>query len=132
MGQTKAIAMVALAAATPEDDTPAGLFEAGHVRVPGGGAIDTRTASARKIERVAKRIRDAHDAGKPRRGRTTTAEERLYASKLEAALRKAGLDHATAEVVATRPGQPSELRLAHVPLDAVATLARVLARSRRS
>lgn len=57
MGQSKAIAMAAVAAATPEDDRPAKLFEAGELRTPRGKKIDPRKASVRDIERVAKENR---------------------------------------------------------------------------
>jgi len=36
MGQTKAMAMVTLSAATPEDDTAAGLYRKKSVALPGG------------------------------------------------------------------------------------------------
>jgi hypothetical protein len=132
MGQTKAIALIALAAATPEADTAAELFDKGRVRLPGGAAIDARTASARAIERAAKHVRDAHDRGKPRRGRTTTAEERAVAAALQKALRAAGIARATVEAIATKPGVISDLRIAHLPIDAIATAARALAAGARA
>lgn len=127
MGQSKAIAMVALAQATPAPDTPGELFAKGRVRVPGAPDIDARTAGARRIATAAKQFRDASDKGAPRRGRTTTAEERAYAAKLQAAVRRAGLDRATVEVVATKPGQISDVRIAHVAVDRIGDLAKALA-----
>lgn len=128
MGQTRAIAMVDLAAATPEDDTPAQLFKAGRVRGARGATLDVKHASVQGIRRFAKDIRSAHASGKPRRGRTTTAEERAHVARIAKALHAAGLKDATAEVLASKPGQVSFLRLGHVPLDRIAILARVLAK----
>lgn len=116
MGQSKAIAMVALAEATPEADTPGELYRRGSVSVPGAGRIDTKKASVRRIDRAARALRDAHDRGKPRRGRTTTAEERSFAAMLAKKLHAADVRSATVEAVATKPGQPSALRIAHVPI----------------
>jgi len=132
MGQSKAIAMVALAEATPEADTPGDLYRRGRVRIAKGREIDPRTTSARGIGRAARQLRDAGDRGKPRRGRTTTAEERDYAEALQRALRAAGLAKATVEAVATKPGARSELRIAHVPIDRVADAAKAMSKVRRS
>lgn len=38
--------MVTLAAATPEDDTAAGLYRKKSIAVPGGGKVSPRSASA--------------------------------------------------------------------------------------
>lgn len=132
MGQSKAIALIALANATPEADTAAELFAKGRVALPGGKRIDTRAASARGVDRAAKRVRDAHDRGKPRRGRTTTPEERGLAIALERALRSAGLSRVTVEAVATKPGAPSDVRIAHLPLSALAVAAKALAATARA
>lgn len=126
MGQAKATALVALAKATPGTDTPGALFRRRRVRLPNGVEIDTHTTSARHIERVAKELRDAQDAGRPRRGRTTTPAERAFAARLEKSLHAAGLTRATVEAVATKPGQPSDLRIAHVPVDRAGALAKAL------
>lgn len=73
MTREQAIAMAAVAAATPEDDGPAKLFEAGELRTPRGKKIDPRKASVRDIERVAKEIRQAHA---PRGARARTHHDR--------------------------------------------------------
>ena len=118
MGQSKAIAMAAVAAATPDDDRPAALFAGGELRTPRGKKIDPRKASVREIERVAKEIRQAHAARGARRGRTTTDAERDYAARLEEALRGLGLARVRVTAVATKPGQPSDLRIEHLPIAA--------------
>jgi hypothetical protein len=128
MGQSKAIALVGIAQATPQGDTPGEIFRAGRIDLPGRASVDVRKASVREITRAAKRLRDAHDKAHPRRGRTTTPEERAYGAKIQKALHAAGLDGATVEVLATKPGKASELRIAHVAIDGVAALARALAK----
>ena len=50
MAQTKATAMVNLAAATPAEDTAAGLFRKKSVALPGGRKVSPRSASAEAIE----------------------------------------------------------------------------------
>ncbi len=87
-GQTKATAMVNLAAATPEDDTAAGLFRKKSVALPGGRKVSPRTSSALEIEieSAAMAVRRAQatkkdGAGKRGLGRTTTEEERTLAGR---------------------------------------------------
>lgn len=126
MGPTKAAALIALAAATPEADSPADLFQKGRVRLPDGAELDTRTTSARGIERAAKLLREARTPTKQRRGRTTTVAEREYAARLQAAMRDVGMPRATAQAIATKPGQASELRLAGMPLDRLPSLVKAI------
>lgn len=125
MGQTKAMAMVSLAQATPEVDTPAGLYR-GAVTLPGGKKLAPRTASATEVEEAAAQIRQAR--GGPRRGRTTTKSERELAERLEARLHALGLDRARVSVVATKPGQEADLRIERVPASRVGDLKRALGR----
>ncbi len=127
VGQTKAVALVELAAATPVHDTPAGLARRSRVKLADGETIDTRRASGRKIESAAKRERQFHAARRkgPRRGLTTTAEERALAAELQKQLRRRGLDRATVTAVATKPGRESDLRIEHVPCDALGHVAHV-------
>ena len=122
MGQTKAMALVDLALATPADDTPADLLRGGALTLPGGKVLDPKKASARAIERGAKAIRNARK-DRPRRGRTTTAAERATAQALQAELHRRGLHRARVTAVATRPGATSELRIERVPADQLAALA---------
>jgi hypothetical protein len=128
MGQQKALAMASLADATPERDTPAGLYRKKAVAVPGGRAVAPRKASAREIERAAKEIRQAKDAGGARRGRTTTEDERTFAALLEARLHQLGLDRAKVEAVATKPGQPADLRFTGLPVSRVDDLKKAIGR----
>ncbi len=127
-GRTKAIALVELAAATPADDTPAGLARQQQVRLADGESVDPRRASAQTIEAAAKRERQFQAArrGGARRGRTTTAEERALAAELQKRLRKRGLDRVTVTAVATKPGRESDLRIEHVPCGALGDVAHVL------
>jgi hypothetical protein len=130
MGQSKAIAMVSLADATPGADSPSDLFEQSSVTLPSGKRINPRKASVRKIERAARELRHSRGSdGRAHRGRSTTADERAYAVRLEERLRRAGLERATVEAVATKPGQIADLRIAHVPIDSARALAHVLSKA---
>jgi hypothetical protein len=121
--------MTELAEATPEErDTPAGLYRKKSVAVPGGRSVAPRAASAREIERAAKAIRQGARAGAARRGRSTTEDERTLAALLERRLRQLGLRHATVEAVATKPGQPADLRFAGIPIDRVDVLKKAIGR----
>ena len=64
MGQKKAMAMamVTLAAATPEDDTAAGLYRKKSIALPGGKKVSPRSASANESEEAATAIRHRRSA----------------------------------------------------------------------
>jgi hypothetical protein len=126
MGQKKAMAMVTLADATPDADTAVGLYRKKSVALPGGKTITPRTASANEIEEAATTIR--HGAGKPARGRTTTAEERTFAALLERRLHQLGLDRARVTAVATKPGQGADLRFEHIPAADIDALRQAIGR----
>jgi hypothetical protein len=128
MGQQKALAMTSLADATPERDTPAGLYRKKTVAVPGGRAVAPRKASAREIEQAAKTIRQQKDAGGKRRGRSTTEDERTFAALLQKRLHQLGLDRAKVEAVATKPGQPADLRFSGIPVSRVDDLKKAIGR----
>jgi hypothetical protein len=125
MGQSKAIAMVALADATPAADTPRELFEKG--LVVRGRALDPKKASVRAIEEAAKRIRATRP--QTRRGRTTTAEERAFAERVEKAMHALGLSRASVSAVATKPGRGADLRIEHAPIADAAAVAKALSRA---
>jgi hypothetical protein len=109
-GQDRATALMALADATPEEDTPADL-ERAHLRLPDGKALDVAKASTLAIFAAARAIRAAHPkAGKPR-GRTTTPEERALGASLEQHLRAAGAKQVRVEVLATKPGAGADVRI---------------------
>ncbi len=119
-GQTKAIALAALAHATPETDTPAGLGRNRAFALPGGKKVNLAKASAREVENAAVVVRRAlaakgERAGKKPRGRTTTADERSLAALLEKTLHALGLHGAKVTAVATKPGQGGDLRFEHIP-----------------
>ena len=131
MGQKKAMAMVTLAAATPEDDTAAGLYRKKSIALPGGKRVSPRSASANAIEEAATAIRhrrSASGSGAPARGRTTTAEERTFAALLEKRLHQLGLDRARVIAVATKPGQGSDLRFEHIPVAQIDALKKAIGR----
>ena len=65
MGQKKAMAMITLAAATPEDDTAVGLYRRKSVALPGGKNVSPRSASANAIEEAATAIRHQRRAVAP-------------------------------------------------------------------
>ena len=116
-GQTKAIALAALAQATPALDTPAGLGKQRAFALPGGKKVDLTKASTREVERAAVVVRRAAAAksGKKARGRTTTEDERALAAALQKKLHSLGLRNAKVTAVATKPGQGGDLRFEHIP-----------------
>lgn len=126
-GQSRAFALVAVAEATPEADTPGQLLRRGKVKVPGGREVDTKKASTRALLGAAKDIRAAAPR-KSRRGRTSSPEERERALSIQAALHAAGLDEARAEAVAGKPGAESTLRVERVPFSKLGALAKILAK----
>jgi hypothetical protein len=136
MGQKKAMAMVTLAAATPEDDTAAGLYRKKTIALPGGKKVSPRTASANAIEEAATAIRHRRSAtksngngsAKPSRGRTTTDEERTFAALLQKRLHQLGLDRALVTAIATKPGQGSDLRFEHIPVAQIDVLKKAIGR----
>ena len=133
MGQSKATAMVNLAAATPEDDTAAGLYRKKSVALPGGRKVSPRTASALEIESAAAAVRrekatKKNGAGKRGVGRTTTGEERALAAMLEKQLRKLGLERARVTAVATKAGQGADLRFERIPAAKVDLLKKAIGR----
>jgi hypothetical protein len=136
MGQKKAMAMIDLAAATPEADSAAGLFRKKSIALPGGQSVDVRAASANAIEEAAKAIRHGvaaksakhGGAGKAARGRTTSADERSLAALIERKLHKLGLDRARVTAVATKAGHESDLRFEHIPVSKIDTLKTAIGR----
>ncbi|MBI2391257.1 MAG: hypothetical protein HYV09_16835 [Deltaproteobacteria bacterium] len=113
-GKERAHALIELADATPASDSPQKIDP----KVL--GKLDPKTATTREIQSLAQKVR-AQKKRRPTRGRTTTAEERALASKLQASLRKSGARTATVEAVATKPGASAKLRI-ELPADAVAAL----------
>lgn len=117
-GQDKTIALLSLASASDQVETP-GMLQAGKLRLHSGKRLDLETTSAQDIRALAKEERSRRPSTK--RGRTTTAAERAAAAQLERALRSAGVKSATVEALATRPGAISDVRI-RLPVDKLETL----------
>ena len=140
MGQKKAMAMVTLAAATPEDDTAAGLYRKASIALPGGKKVSPRSASANEIEEAATAIRHRRSASAAKSngdatatasrgpGRHSTADERAFAALLEKRLHQLGLERARVTAVATKPGQGSDLRFEHIPVAQIDVLKKAIGR----
>jgi hypothetical protein len=125
MGQAKASALVGLAGATPEDDTPGTLLRSRKpLALPGGGTLDTKKASARTIERAAKAIRRA-TPGKTARGSRVSDEDARAGEALTRGLARVGV---RVSVVAGSPGRPATFRFEGVTRAGLARFAAALAR----
>lgn len=87
LGQDRAVALLSLVDATPEEDSPAGVWKA-TITLPDGAKLDVDKASTQAIRDAATMIRREHAAkiGKARRGLTVTAEEQAAAKKIEKAI----------------------------------------------
>ncbi len=118
--RSKAAAYLALAAATPADDTAMELFE--HGAKPPRGSRLPPGANVRAVQRAAKEFRQVRRG--TRRGRTTTPDERAVGAAIRDALRHAGV-HAKVDVLATVPGKPAKLRI-EVSVADIAALRRAL------
>lgn len=131
-GQDKSSALAELAKATADaNDSPATIAAAKTFKLASGRVLDLDAAKPAEILEAAKeeRQRRQHDGKRPR-GRTTTAEERALAKRIQAALREAGLSEARVEAVATKPGQAANLRIDRVPVDRVTALRAALGKAR--
>jgi hypothetical protein len=121
-GSTKAASLVALARATPADDTPAELMAHG-VRIH-GKKLDVARASARTVASAAAEVR-THPTS---RGKTVTKEERARAGALARALSNAGVRGARITAKAGRVGAGArisiDIAIAELPLLANALRAR--------
>jgi hypothetical protein len=124
-GHSKALGMVRLCQATPEDDLPEDIAEA-EVPLPSGGVIDVKGSTAREVLEAAKEIRRANPTAGSRGGRTVKASDRATAAELEKKLRAAGLERARVQAVATRAGQQGDLKIEGVPVGAVGTLCQAI------
>ena len=127
-GQKGSLALVALCEATPQDDTPADIVGS-KVKRPGGELVDVSKVSANEALRIAKEIRAERAGGGGSgkvRGRTALPAERARAAELQRRLVAAGLRRATVTAVATRPGQPSDLRIEHIPVAELERLCKAL------
>jgi hypothetical protein len=127
-GQDRTAALLALADATPEEDSPA-ILEKAVLRLPSGKKLDVAKASARALLEGAKEIRAA--GGKTRRGRTTTPAERAACAHLQAELRHLGVKEARVEAVATKPGQEASARIDRVPVSMLAGLGKAIAATKK-
>jgi hypothetical protein len=113
IGAGRAAALLELADATPEDDTPADLLRA-KLKLPSGRTLDVAKATDQQIREGAKEIRDARPDAKRRRSRgfTTTPEQKAAYARFEAGVREhtGELDVRT-KLVATRDGRGPKLRI---------------------
>ena len=125
VGSTRASALIGLADATPEDDTPGTLMRRrAPLVLPGGKTLDPKRASAREITRASSEIRREH-APKPTRGSRVGDAETSAAEALEKALTKSG---ASVRTLAGRPGKPATFRFEGVTLATLGAFAAILAR----
>jgi len=126
LGQERAAALLALAEATPEDDS-AGTLARSVLKLPSGKRLDLAKASTRELREAAKEVRSAQPkaAEKARRGVTTTTEERAQAAALQEALRGLGLSEARVLAVA-RAGGGADVRIERVPLASLRLLGKAL------
>jgi hypothetical protein len=124
LGQERAAALLTLADATPEDDS-AGALAGSVLRLPSGKRIDIAAASTRELRAAAKEIRHARGEARPRRGLSTTPEERAAAAALERSLRELGLTEARVSAVA-RHGAGAHVRIERVPLSDLPLLRKAL------
>lgn len=120
LGKKGAFALVTLCRATPEDDTPAQLIGRS-IELPSGVVLDVRRSTTRQKNEAAKEIRGGRGGG-----RSASMAERAVAAKAQAQLRAAGLKRARVQAVATRPGQPSDLRVDGVPVPELDTMCTAL------
>ena len=127
LGQNRTAALIALADAMPAVELQS-LLDGHPTVLPGDRVIDPLHDAVAKIEELAKEARSPRSSrtGRPI-GRTTTPTERLVAARLQAGAHARGLLQAKVVAVATRPGQPSNVRIEGVPLAQVAVLGEVLA-----
>lgn len=116
-GKERAVALIELADATPAADSPQKIDP----KVL--GKLDPKRATTRDLQELAQKVRAKKKTTS--RGRTTTAEERALAAKLQAALRKDGTRTATVEAVATKPGAAAKLRI-ELPADRLASLRKAI------
>ncbi len=87
LGQDRAVALLSLVDATPEDDTPAEVWKA-TLTLPHGARLDVDKATTKEIREAATAIRRHHAAKRGGRGRglTVSPEEQAAAKKIEAAI----------------------------------------------
>lgn len=87
LGQDRAVALLSLVDATPEEDTAAEVWKA-TIALPDGTKLDVDKASTKAIREAATALRRHHAAksGKKRRGLTVSAEEQAAAKKIEATI----------------------------------------------
>ena len=113
VGHGRAMVLLELADATPEDDAPEDLF-ASKLTLPSGRVLDVPKATDREIREGAKELRAARPTVKARRSRgfTTTPEEKAAYAVFERAFRThaEGLS-ARMKLVATRDGKGPKLSI---------------------
>lgn len=106
LGPTKAASVVALARATPADDTPADLVAHG-VRVR-GKKMDVTKASARAVASAVAEVRPKRTS---KRGRSVSEAERARGEALADALHALGAHHARVLVKSGAPGAGARIAI---------------------
>jgi hypothetical protein len=124
MGQERTAALLELSRATPTEDTASALATS-VLKLPSGKRLPLAKASTRQIRDAAKAVRNEQAIQKPRRGVTTTAEERASVTALEQALNSLGLTEARVSAVA-KPGGGAHVRIERVPLASLRLLAKAI------
>lgn len=129
LGQSRAIALLDLVAATPEDDTPTELLEGG-VRLPDGTKLRPKNASAIEMTRAAKAVRRATAAALKTKvkGRTVSAEDAAIGERVADVLTAASLSQVKVRAIAGLPGRAATFRFEGVTADTLAAFAKALAR----
>jgi hypothetical protein len=127
-GQEKSTALVQLAKATADaSDSPATLVAKKKLRLTSGRVLDVEAAKAAEIRDAAREERQRRQGdGNPRRGKTTTPEERALAAAVTRALHEAGIESARVSAVATKPGQVANVRIDRIPMDRLQAFGAVL------
>jgi len=95
------------------------------VELQDGTRVDTAEDPTTRLRDLAKRYRSETNP-RPRRGKTTTPEERHLCARAQQKLRAVGMRDAKIEPRATKPGQPSNVRIMNVPLARLEELGQIL------
>jgi len=127
LGQERASALLALAEATPEEDS-AGSLALATLKLPSGKKLDLAKATTRQIREAAKAVRQTRSdpTAKKARGTTTSAEDRATVAALEDALQRHGVKEARVTAVA-QPGRRANMRIERVPVACLAEVGKAVA-----
>lgn len=118
LGADRAQALIELAEATPEDDTPEGIMYS-TLTLPSGERLDVARATAAELHDAAREIRQKHKSS--RRGLTVSAAHRKLYGQYNQRLKRARARGAKLKLIASRDKEGAwvELRVRLSDLDAV-------------